>query len=270
MIRPFSAALAAILAMGLALSGCASTQSNQRQSKEQRIVDQARLTAKNMLGDEHMPDLRLHMKTAKAVLIVPSAFKAGFLFGGEGGDGVLLTRTKQGGWSDPAFYTIGSGSFGLQAGVQQSQTMLLIMNEKALNALLKTPVNFGGSLSIAVGPAGGGITGATTAGLGADVLSFSKARGLYGGLTLTGAYAQPRQDLHKAFYGKELLPRDIVARRSASNPALESLRAALATVPLPPVAVVRPAATRPAADGDRRVAASKTGLPWRKKPAPKK
>lgn len=222
------AAPAALMVLGFAISGCTATQ-----SKDQLIVDQARNTVREMLADDNMPDLRFQMKNAKAVLIVPSAFKAGFLFGGEGGDGVLLRRVA-GGWSDPAFYTLGTGSFGLQAGVQQSETILLIMNDKALNALLKTPVKFGGELSVAVGPEGGGITGATTAGLGADVLSFSKSRGLYGGITLTGAYAQPRQDLHKAFYGRELSPEEIVDKRAPTNPAADALRAALGSIPALP------------------------------------
>ncbi|MEE8445236.1 MAG: lipid-binding SYLF domain-containing protein, partial [Alphaproteobacteria bacterium] len=103
-------------------------------SDQQALIDKAALTAERLLNDPERPTLRKYMARAKAVMVVPSLIKGGFIFGIEGGSGVLLARGEKG-WSHPSFFTIGAGSFGIQAGIQDSQAILVIMTDKGLRAV---------------------------------------------------------------------------------------------------------------------------------------
>lgn len=201
------------------------------ESDQQALVDKAALTAERMLDDPERPTLRQYMARAKGVLIVPSLIKGGFIFGLEGGSGVLLARGEKG-WSHPAFFTIGAGSVGIQAGVQDAQVMLVIMTDKGLQAVIKRQFKLGVDASAAVGPgdgvgAGAGVGGATTAGLGADIYSFSDTRGLFAGASFEGAAVVKREDWNRAYYGKEATTRKIVLEGKAANAGADRLRRAL-------------------------------------------
>lgn len=196
-------------------------------SEPQELVEKARLTAERMLTHPDFPTLRGWMRKARGVLIVPSLLKAGFLIGGEGGSGVLLARDRNKGWSDPAFYTMGSGSFGLQIGVQDSQVMFVIMTDKGLEAMIDKQVKFGVDASIAVGPKGAGVGGATTAGLGADIYSFAFTRGVFGGVSFEGSVVVERNDWNRSYYGEGATPLAIVMERKFTNAATGGLRKAL-------------------------------------------
>lgn len=200
-------------------------------SEAQQLVDKAKLTAEKMLNDPQMPTLRNWMKNAKGVLIVPSFLKAGFIIGGAGGSGVLLSRDASGNWSAPAFYTIGEGSFGLQAGVQDAEMMLVVMTDRGLNALIKSEVKLGADASIAVGEIGTGVEGSTTAGLGKDILTYSKTSGLYGGVSVEGAWVRARETLNSEYYGRSATPRAIVVERQYNNNGANELRGVLALAP---------------------------------------
>jgi SH3 domain-containing YSC84-like protein 1 len=177
------------------------------------IVEKARITFEHFSADPEMSGFRNLLKKAKAVLIIPAQFKAGFLIGGAGGTGVLLAREGETDiWSHPAFYTMGSGSIGLQIGFQVAELSLLIMTKKGLNALLSTKVQLGGDVSIALGPIGAGAQAATT-----DVIAFSRTKGFYGGLSIEGAVISPRKKLNNLYYGQATTPLDILIRRSANN-----------------------------------------------------
>jgi lipid-binding SYLF domain-containing protein len=145
------------------------------------------------------------------VLIFPQVLKAGFFLGGSGGTGVLLVRDEATGtWSEPAFYTVGSVTFGLQIGGEAAEVVMLAMNQKALDSLLSSTVKLGGDASIAIGPIGGGAKGAVTIpAVTADFVSFTKAKGLYAGLNLDGSVLAVRDGLNSAYYGKEVMPKDI-------------------------------------------------------------
>ena len=158
------------------------------------------------------------------MLIVPSMIKAGFLLAGRGGSGVLLTKGQRGEWSYPAFYTIGAGSFGLQAGVQDAEVMFLVMTEKGVDALVNTPFNLGATASMSVGPYGAGIAGATTTNLDADILVVSRSQGLFGGMSFEGTVAYPRQERNRAYYGRDAATRQIVLQRMFANKAADPLR----------------------------------------------
>lgn len=197
-------------------------------SPQQELVEKAALTAEKIINDPKAPTLRAMLKDAKGVLIVPSLIKGSFILGAEGGSGVLLARDAQGAWSDPAFYTLGAGSIGLQAGVQDSEVVLVIRTQKGLNAILDKPFKLGADGSVAVGPAGGaGVSAGTTAGLGADIYSYAKTRGVFAGLSLDGTAIVKRDSWNAAYYGQGATPRGILIERRFSNPAADRLRRAL-------------------------------------------
>ena len=181
--------LASIGLAVLALAGCASGTGG-----EQTLVDRAALTVQEMMTQKVSQDPKSMLRRAKGVMICPRVFKAGFFFGGEGGSCVLLARSGNGTWSYPTFYDIGSGSFGFQFGVQDSQLMLLIMTSRGLNAVMDSQVRLGGNVSVAVAIVGAGIQGSTTAAVGADIIAFAAARGLFGGVSLEGGVMSARID----------------------------------------------------------------------------
>src|SRR3546814_8339055 len=141
------------------------------------------------------------MRRAKAVMIFPSLLKGAFFIGGEGGSGVLLTRDPQGNWSNPAFYTMGTVSFGLQFGGQSSEAILVVMTDAGLNAIIEDQVKLGADLSAAAGPIGVGASAATTTAAGAAIYPYSLHQGLFLGASLEGAVVAPRSEARRG--GKE-------------------------------------------------------------------
>ncbi|MEM7173301.1 MAG: lipid-binding SYLF domain-containing protein, partial [Pseudomonadota bacterium] len=159
---------------------------------------------------------------------VPQLLKAGFFIGGSGGSGVLLSYDPgSNSWSSPSFLTMGSGSLGLQIGAEASEIVLVIMNEKGMEAVVKNKFTLGGDASVAVGPLGAGAKAATTTNIGADVYSFAKSKGLFGGIALEGAVLQPSAEANKAYYGSDVTPIQIVVERKVTNPGAASLDQAL-------------------------------------------
>jgi lipid-binding SYLF domain-containing protein len=197
---------------------------------EEKLVDGARYTVRAFVEDKQMgPTIHDLMAKAKAVLIFPSVIKGAFFIGGEGGDGVLLAKGGANRWSYPAFYTMGSASFGLQIGGKDSEVMLLIMTEKGINAVIDSKVKLGGDLSVAAGPVGAGAAAATTANLGGDILSFSRSRGAYMGVSLEGAVIYPREEWNKSYYtSKNATPKAVVIHGKYFNRQADTLRDVLA------------------------------------------
>ncbi len=196
-------------------------------SEPQVLVERARMTAERLLTHPDYPTLRRWMRDAKGVLIVPSLLKASFLIGGEGGSGVLLSRDRDAGWSDPAFYTLGAGSLGFQIGIQDSEVLFVIMTDEGLEAMIDKHVKLGADASIAAGPEGAGVESATTAGLGADIYSYAMTRGAFGGISFEGSVAVEREDWNRLYYGAGATPRAIVIDRKFTNPHARGLRRAL-------------------------------------------
>jgi lipid-binding SYLF domain-containing protein len=215
----------ALFAALLALAACARPPAP---GEEQALVDRATLSVQEILG--HGND-RLNaqslLRRARAAVVCPRIFRAGFFFGGQGGGCVLLARDAAGSWSSPAFYTLGSASFGLQAGIQDAQVLMMVMNDRALNALLDSQFKFGADASLAFATLGGSVEGATTAAAGADIVAVARARGLYAGLTLEGSLLSARSDWNRAYYGREVGPRQIVIGMEVHNPGADPLRAML-------------------------------------------
>ena len=185
------------------------------QSEQQKLVDRADKTLSNFLRDSDMTWLQQNIGRAKAVMVAPEVVKAGFIFGGSGGRAVTVARDeKTGKWAGPAFYTLATASVGFQAGVSVSEVVTLVMTEKGLNSLLAPSVKLGGDASVAAGPIGAG----AKADVVADFVSFSRAKGLYGGLNLDGTVIAISNEWNETYYNKKgILPPDILVRMTARN-----------------------------------------------------
>jgi lipid-binding SYLF domain-containing protein len=191
------------------------------EEEAQGIVDKARVTFNNFMRDKNYTWLHSHLKDAKGLLIFPQVLKAGFILGGSGGTGVLVVKDeKTGDWSEPAFYTIGAVSFGLQIGGEAAEVIMMAMSQKAIDSLFSSSFKLGGDTSIAVGPKGVGAKGNITA----DFISFAKSKGIYAGINLEGSVVDVRDSLNKAYYGKDVRPVDIVVKKEVSNKGSERLR----------------------------------------------
>ena len=139
---------------------------------------------------------------AEAVAVFPNVVKAAFIVGGHGGQGVISRRVR-GGWSAPAFINLGGGSFGAQIGAQQTDYVLLIMNEDGVKGLLKDKFELGGEASIAAGPVGREVSASTNPRLDAGILSYSRSKGVFIGAALKGAVISHDNDLNEAVYKKK-------------------------------------------------------------------
>jgi SH3 domain-containing YSC84-like protein 1 len=207
-------ALAATLALGL---GGAPTRADDAQDARQ-IVEKAKLTAEQFQTDENMGALRDLAKKAKGMLIMPQMLRGAFIVGGSGGTGLLVARDEKANqWRGPAFHTLGGASFGFQAGADAAEVIILAMTERGVTKLLSPQVKLGVDISVAAGPVGAG-TAAGTAGLSADLLSFSISKGLYGGFSVDGSVAGVRASLNQAYYGKPVTPTDILVKGAVRNP----------------------------------------------------
>ena len=194
-------------------------------SKPEELVTRAKGTFEDFVADPDMAWFRDNLKYAKALMIVPRILKGGFVIGGSGGSGVLTALDlKTGDWSNPAFYTMGSVSFGLQIGGAADQVLLLIMTEKALDSYLSGSFKLGVDVSVAAGPVGAGV-GAS--GVPADIYAYHRSKGVFGGMKIDGAIIKVRSDWNESYYGKFMRPTDILIRRTADNPHAMDLRIAL-------------------------------------------
>ena len=219
------------------------------QVEQQQLVDRASLAAQDLFNNSTGQDAQSVLRRARAVMICPRVFKAGFLFGGQGGECVLTARDAAGSWSSPAFYSLGGASFGFQAGIQDAQVVFLIMTDRGLKAIMDTQLKLGASASATFVDLGGGIEGATTTALNADIVGFSRARGLYAGISLGGSLMSSRSDWNQAYYGRPVGVQQIVTTMEVSNPAADPLRSVLSrygtqvasTAPIP----LQPAPSQP-------------------------
>ncbi len=230
-------ALFALSFIALALGG----RDARAQAEEQALVDRAALSLREVfdLGDMSA-DARSLLGRARAAMICPRVIRGGFVLAGQGGDCVLMARDGGGSWSSPAFYTMGSASIGFQIGVQDAQVVMLIMNDKALNAVLDSQFKIGADANVALGTLGRGIAGSTTANVGADIVTIARARGLFAGISLDGAILAARSSMMQQYFGRDVSARQVVVGMEAHNPASDPLRAELMRL------AQAPAATSPA------------------------
>ena len=216
--RPWMALLAAALLVAV-------TGPVRAQAEQQELVNSAERTLSNFTHDPDMTWLQSNIGRAKGVLIAPVIVKAGWIFGGSGGRAVLLARDAgTGQWKGPAFYNVGAASVGFQAGISVSETVTLVMTDKGLNSLLASSAKLGGDVSVAAGPIGAG----ANADIKSDLVAYSRAKGVYGGLNLEGSVIAVADDWNREYYGTGALPPDILMRGTVHNAQADRLAEMLA------------------------------------------
>lgn len=222
-IRKLSLVLVLIfLSLTLPLTNATASDS----SEAQALVLKGTAVFKSFMADTNMTWFHNNAHRARAIFIIPQMIRGGFIVGGSGGSGVLLSRDmKTGSWSYPAFYTMGSVSIGLQIGADASEIVMMVMTEKGLNAMLSTEFKLGADVAVAAGPVGASAKAQT-----ADVLAFGRSKGAFGGISIEGAIISPRDKWNSAYYGNPVGPVDILIRRSVNNAQADQLRS---TMPVP-------------------------------------
>lgn len=169
-------------------------------SAVERVDNASKVISEIMRADDKSIPRDL-LARAKAVVVFPGALKLGFIVGGQGGSGVAIRRLDSG-WSAPAFLNMGGGSIGPQIGGQKTDYILLIMNEKGLKGLLDDKFELGGEGSVAAGPVGRTAAASTNVTLDAEILTYSRSRGLFAGLSLKGVVITPDKDMNQGVYNK--------------------------------------------------------------------
>lgn len=192
-------------------------------AEQQQVVDKAKMTLERLLADPSVgPALRDYRSETKALFVVPQFIRGAFIFGGAGGHGVLLVRddeTKK--WSEPAFYNIGSASFGLQVGGDVSEIIFVVRTQKGLEEFYRSEFKIGLDSSMALGPVG---EGGSLKGITADMIGYAKKKGAYAGMSVDGSIVTVSDDSNAAYYGKSVRPTDIVVKQSVTNPKSADLR----------------------------------------------
>lgn len=212
----------AVVMLATLMGGCA-TQSVSPAEPE-ALVESARTTLSNFIRDPDQTWIQDNLNRAKAVLIAPQLVRAGFIFGGSGGRGVLVARDGRT-WAGPAFYNLATVSVGFQAGIDVSEAIIVVMTDRGLNSLLSSSFKMGGDASIAAGPVGAGARSTVTA----DLITFTRARGVFGGLNLDGTVVSTNVPWNDAFFGgSNVLPPDVLIRRTYSSPKAAALLADIA------------------------------------------
>jgi lipid-binding SYLF domain-containing protein len=171
------------------------------------------------------------LEHAKCVAVVPHMLKGGFIFGAENGRGVVTCRTENG-WSAPAFFTITGGSWGLQIGVEGVDLVMILQGDSGMQRMISSHFQIGGDASAAAGPVGRHASADTDWKLNTEILTYSRARGAFAGLTLTGADIRRDDDSTEAIYGHEIsthrILRGEVAAPASATPFLDAVRDAKA------------------------------------------
>jgi lipid-binding SYLF domain-containing protein len=168
------------------------------------------------------------LSNAKCILVVPDLIKGGFIFGGKHGRGVASCRISNG-WSAPAFVSVGGGSWGLQIGVEGVDLVMLVMNEQGFQHLLSSKFQLSGEGSVAAGPVGRHASAGTDWKMNTQVLTYSRSRGAFAGITLEGAVVQQDDDSTRAIYGKHMRFRNILSGKVSTPESAEAFVKAVST-----------------------------------------
>jgi lipid-binding SYLF domain-containing protein len=167
------------------------------------------------------------LSNAKCIMVVPDLIKGGFIFGGKHGRGVASCRTSDG-WSAPAFISVGGGSWGLQIGVEGVDLVMLVMNDQGFQHLLSSKFELTGEGSVAAGPVGRHASAGTDWKMNTEMLTYSRSKGVFAGLTLEGAVVQEDNDSTRAIYGKDKAFRNILDGKTATPSSAEAFIHAVA------------------------------------------
>jgi lipid-binding SYLF domain-containing protein len=191
------------------------------QRKENERINESAVVIKEILG---MPDgiPKDLLNKADCIVIFPSVKKAAFVVGGSYGRGLITCRKGQdfsGPWSAPAMFALEGGSFGFQIGAQATDFVLLVMNESGANSVMSSKVKLGADASVAAGPVGRAASAETDIVLKAEILSYSRSKGLFAGVSLEGSTMRSDDGANKALYGKELSAKEIAREGKVAPPA---------------------------------------------------
>jgi lipid-binding SYLF domain-containing protein len=214
MKKTMSALMSALLVgfMGLigtfAFAGSAREDSVARLQSSVDVLHSIMATPDKGIPEEVLSD-------AKCILVVPNLIKGGFVFGGKHGRGVASCRTADG-WSAPAFVSVGGGSWGLQIGVEDVDLVMLVMNDHGFQHLLSSKFELTGEGSVAAGPVGRHASAGTDWTMNTEVLTYSRSKGVFAGLTLEGAVIEQDNDSTSAIYGKHMMFRNILSGRATT------------------------------------------------------
>jgi len=209
--------------MSLAAMSCAAEQDKQdtaeRLDKAAAVLHEVMSTPDKGIPEEVMDH-------AKCVSVVPHMIKGGFVFGAEGGRGVATCRTDHG-WSAPAFFAITGGSWGLQIGVEGVDLVMIIQNDEGMKHLLSSKFKVGADASAAAGPVGRHASAGTDWKMNAEILTYSRAKGVFAGLTLNGADVRPDEDSMKTVYGPDVSFRSVLIGSVPPPPQAHTFLAAV-------------------------------------------
>ena len=209
----------AIAGIVLGTLGTSAAQQPQSQSDEAERITKAGVVLDEIMTarDNAIPTSIL--STAEAIVVFPSTIKGAFIVGAQRGRGIISVRDRaKGGWSKPAFLTITGGSVGLQIGGQELDIVLVVRNRRGVENLLKNQFEVGGEASAAAGPVGRDTSASTDIQMRAEMLSYSRSRGLFAGVSLRGASIRQDQDANQKFWGSRFTTRDVVLDGKAVTP----------------------------------------------------
>lgn len=216
-----------LLLLTIALSLTSLSWANGREDSTERLTNAGVVLNEIMAApDKGIPQEVID--NAKCIAVVPRMIKAGFIFGGKHGRGVATCRTASG-WSAPAFISVGGGSWGLQAGVQGIDLVMLVMNEQGMQRMLANKFQVGGDASAAAGPVGRHASAGTDWKADSEILTYSRAKGLFAGISLTGAVVQQDNDSTRAIYGKKIPQKSILSGSVPAPAVAASFMAAVAS-----------------------------------------
>ena len=203
----------------VAVSGLGLTAPTRAQQEEAERVKQATTVLRELKDAPDVSVPRWVAEKAIGVAVFPSVKKGGLVVGGHFGRGILSAKSaKSGTWSSPGFLTLTGGSFGLQAGGQAIDLVLIVMDQRGLEQLLKNQFKIGGDASVAAGPVGRDAEASTDIQMRAKILSYSRTRGLFAGITLKGSSIQQDRDANERFYGRAYKTTELVLDRLGGAP----------------------------------------------------
>jgi len=201
--------LAALLAAHAAVAG---DRENVRADDAVRVVRQIQSIPESAIPDRLLDE-------AKAIVVVPDTIKAGFMLGGRRGLGMMSVKSPDGTWSNPVFVKLAGASFGLQAGVQSADVILVFRSERGVDSIVNGKITLGADAGIAAGPVGRNAAAATDGALKAEIWSWSRARGLFAGVALDGAVLSIDNGANRTAYGEGTTPRAIFEGRAPNAPS---------------------------------------------------
>jgi len=215
-----------VLALSLFIAALASPLLADRAAQVERLKNATEVFGEVMnIPEKSIPNGLL--SRAECIVIVPSMKKGGFVVGGHYGRGIVSCRTASRNWGPPSMLTVAGGSFGAQIGAQAVDVVMLIMNKKGKDFLTRDKFTLGGDASVAAGPLGRAASAETNAAMRAEILTYSRARGLFAGITLKGAVVKPDVDGNRDLYGRELEARNILNGQAPTPAEARQLLGAL-------------------------------------------